>query len=136
MERTWLEWFMQTTCVVLFKITQKNYVKANHKLFNMIKNRIFINTLGTKIQVKLQYKPNNYCIKYNKVPKQVLDNRVQEFSKFMAKFDYTKQFWCIALVMKSTCHINTSTPKYFNELFVSAMIRQKWIDISFECLLL
>ena len=50
---------MQTTCVVLFKITQKNYVKANHKLFNMIKNRIFINTLGTKIQVKLQYKPSS-----------------------------------------------------------------------------
>ena len=83
---------MQTTCVVLFKITQKNYVKANHKLFNMIKNRIFINTLGTKIQVKLQYKPNNYCIKYNNISNQVLDNRVQEFSKFMAKFDYTKQF--------------------------------------------
>ena len=60
--------------------------------FILQKKRIFINTLGTKIQVKLQYKPNNYCIKYNNVSKQVLDNRVQEFSKFMAKFDYTKQF--------------------------------------------
>ena len=41
-----------------FKITQKNDVKANHILFYMTKNELFINTLGTKIQVKLQYKPN------------------------------------------------------------------------------
>ena len=77
---------MQTTCVVLFKITQKNDVKANHISFHVTKNKVFINTLGTKIQVKL------YGNKYTKVSKQVLDNRVQEFSKFMAKFDYTKQF--------------------------------------------
>ena len=58
----------------------------------MTKNKIFINILGTKIQVKVQYKPSNYCIKYINVSKQALDNRVQEFSKLMAKFDYTKQF--------------------------------------------
>ena len=83
--------YADNMCCTFQTYAKTNDVKANHILFHMTKNRIFINTLGTKISVKLQYKPN-YCIKYNNLSKRVIDNRVQEFSKFMAKFDYTKQF--------------------------------------------
>ena len=46
-----------------FQNYAKNDVKANHILFYMTKNRIFINPFGAKIQVKIQHilSSNNYC---------------------------------------------------------------------------